>query len=238
MHLGVPASETRSSDWRHTKLNMESAERIVQDFTSREWTLAGFLPTTLWRRHFLQVCHFEQSPRTTTTLRCGDSCSGMRALDSVKCPDIRQIEGTRSPCRREEGPDIESMAKMTLRGGRNSRREPGNIRAGDHATQIPQTPGVRLTFTDLIIWLLYFVSTMSTSITTGQASSISRHLRAAKRALQDVVHDAEYVWNGKVRHAGSLKSRFPVSRVLPPTRLRLDHLTKSSSGQWLTRTVF
>jgi len=77
---------------------------------------------------------------------------------------------------------------------------------------------------------------MSTSI-TGQASSISKYLRTAKKALQDVILDAEYVWNDKVRHARSLKSAFSV-RAPPPTRLRLDHLTKSSSGRWLTRTVF
>ena len=81
----------------------------------------------------------------------------------------------------------------------------------------------------IFIDLAFVLPTMFTSI-TGQDSSVSHHLQATKEVLQDAVLNAEYVLNDKVRHAGSLKSGFPVSRIPPPTRLRLDHLTKSSSG--------
>ena len=107
MYPGVMASGTRSSSWRHAKVNMELAEEC-------------------------------NSPRTTTASRRGNSHSFIRVLDSVKCPGLRRIEGTRSPCQREEGSGVESMARM--RGGQNSSwfngydwpfREPGGIRS-DH----------------------------------------------------------------------------------------------------------
>jgi len=51
------------------------------------------------------------------------------------------------------------------------------------------------------IWRLCLVPKMLTSI-AGQASSISQRLRTAKKALQDVFLDVEYVWNDEVRHTG------------------------------------
>ena len=66
------------------------------------------------------------------------------------------------------------------------------------------------TFIDLAIWRSCLVSTMLTSV-TGQDSSISQHLRATKRVLQDMILNAEYVFNDKVHYARSLKSAFSVS---------------------------
>ena len=37
---------------------------------------------------------------------------------------------------------------------------------------------------------------------TGQDSSVSQHLRTTKKVLQDVVLNAEYVWNDEIRHVG------------------------------------
>ena len=51
MHPGVLASGTRSSNWHNAKVNMESGERIMQDFTSRRRAVTGFLPAVLWRGH-------------------------------------------------------------------------------------------------------------------------------------------------------------------------------------------
>jgi len=139
MHPGVLAPETRSSNRRHAKVNMEPAERIVQDFTGRGWTVIGSLPAALWGRDIFYESVISNRARTTTTPRWGNSGSFIRTLDSVKCPDLRRIE----LCQWEKGPGVESMARMTLREGGKTRvgcdrlfREPGGIRAGDHTENL------------------------------------------------------------------------------------------------------
>ena len=58
-----------------------------------------------------------------------------------------------------------------------------------------------------------FVATIMPTPTTIQGfSSISQHLRAIKKSLQDVTSDVEYVWSGEMRHVGGLKCNYAGSR--------------------------
>ena len=57
-------------------------------------------------------------------------------------------------------------------------------------------------------------STIMSTPTASQVSSISQHLRAAKNILQDAIFGAGYVWCSGTRRVGGLMFMF--SGLLPP----------------------
>ena len=63
------------------------------------------------------------------------------------------------------------------------------------------------------------ITIMSTS-TTNWASSISHHLRTAKKLLQETVFNAKYVWSYRICRVGGLTLELPALRR-PSTKPRL-----------------
>lgn len=72
--------------------------------------------------------------------------------------------------------------------------------------------------------------------TAGQSSSISQHLREAKKLLQGSVPNAGYVWNVKICRVGGLILKFTGSRG-PWMQLRLSESKKWADGLQLIRDV-